>query len=111
MKLPRIMVAPNGARRTKADHRALPVTIPEIVQTAVACFEAGAGAIHAHVRDADGMHVLAAGLYRELIGELKTVVPEMAVQVTTEAVGQYSPADQRKLVRDVMPAMVSVPIE
>lgn len=108
MKLPRIMVAPNGARRTRTDHRALPVTIPEIVQAAAACFEAGAGAVHAHVRDADGLHVLDAGLYRELIAEMGATVPEMAVQITTEAVGRYSPADQRKLVRDVMPAMVSV---
>lgn len=29
--LPRLMVAPNGARLTKADHPQLPITIPEIV--------------------------------------------------------------------------------
>nr|WP_276562487.1 3-keto-5-aminohexanoate cleavage protein [Hoeflea prorocentri] len=102
------MVAPNGARRGKADHPALPVTIAETVRAAVSCYEAGAGAIHAHVRDAEGRHVLDAGLYRELIGELASAVPDMAVQITTEAVGRYSPADQRELVRDVMPAHVSV---
>ena len=33
MKLARIMVAPNGARKSKADHPALPVTIGETVET------------------------------------------------------------------------------
>ena len=53
MALPKIMVAPNGARLGKADHPALPVTIAEIVACAAACWHAGAGGIHAHVRDAD----------------------------------------------------------
>ena len=107
-RLPQIMVAPNGARRGPADHPALPVTIPQIVDEARACFAAGAGAIHAHVRDADGLHTLDAGLYRELLAELAAAVPDMAVQITTEAVGLYSPADQRALVRELRPAHVSI---
>ena len=43
--LPRIMVAPNGARRTKADHPRLPISAEEIATTAAACFAAGAGGI------------------------------------------------------------------
>ncbi len=108
IKLAPIMVAPNGARRGKADHPALPVTIPETVAAAVACHAAGAGAIHAHVRDAEGHHVLDAGLYRELIAELGDVVPQMIVQITTEAVGRYRPAEQRAVVDEVVPAAVSV---
>lgn len=106
--LPAIMVAPNGARRTKADHPAIPITIAETVQTAIACYEAGAGGIHAHVRDAGGRHVLDSGLYRELISELNRSVPNLIIQITTEAVGRYSPEDQRRLVRDVRPQNVSV---
>lgn len=106
--LPRIMVAPNGARKTKSDHPALPVTIPEIVDTARACHAAGADALHAHVRDVQGAHVLDAGLYTELLAELAQQVPALRVQITTEAVGRYSPQEQRELVRAVQPAMVSV---
>jgi uncharacterized protein (DUF849 family) len=106
--LPDIMVAPNGARRTKADHPALPVTIPEIVKAAQACFAAGAGGIHAHVRDGDQNHVLDAGLYNELTRELTRAVPDLSVQITTEAVGCYTPEEQRALVRTVEPSMVSV---
>ncbi len=102
------MVAPNGARRTHDDHVALPVTIDETVAAAKACFAEGAGALHAHVRDANGAHVLDAGLYRELLDEMKNKVPGMAVQITTEAVGRYSPDEQRRLVRDIQPDAVSV---
>lgn len=106
--LPRIMVAPNGARLTKSDHPALPVTVAETVATARACYDAGAGGIHAHVRGADGGHVLDAGLYRELLDGLRAEVPRMACQITTEAVGRYVPAEQIALVRAVRPDMVSV---
>ena len=103
-----IMVAPNGARKNKKDHLELPITLDEIVASAVACYKAGAGAIHAHVRDEQGKHILDAGLYRELIDELAKTVPKMVVQITTEAVGQYSPSEQRELVRQVKPKAVSV---
>ncbi|MFZ2098933.1 MAG: 3-keto-5-aminohexanoate cleavage protein, partial [Oricola sp.] len=75
---------------------------------AKACFEAGAGGIHAHVRDADQAHILDAGLYSELTAELAREVPDMALQITTEAVGRYKPEEQRAVVRAAMPEMVSV---
>jgi uncharacterized protein (DUF849 family) len=106
--LPDIMVAPNGARLKKSDHPALPETIAETVTTALACARAGAGGIHAHIRDADGNHTLDSGLYRELLIELARVVPEMQHQITTEAVGRNRPDDQIRLVRTVQPSSVSV---
>jgi len=108
--LPRIMVAPNGARRAKADHPELPVSIEETVATACTCWDAGATGLHAHVRDAQGAHVLDAGLYRALIAEMATACPDMQVQITTESVGKYVPAEQRQIVRDVMPAAVSISV-
>ena len=106
--LPDLMVAPNGARRTKADHPALPISIAEIVDCAEECFVAGADGLHAHVRDEQGRHVLDAGLYQELLRELAHRIPKLAVQITTEAVGRYTPAQQRALVDAVQPRMVSV---
>ena len=41
-KLPKIMIAPNGARPKKKDHIEVPVTINEIVETAKSCFNEGA---------------------------------------------------------------------
>ncbi|MEM8878853.1 MAG: 3-keto-5-aminohexanoate cleavage protein [Pseudomonadota bacterium] len=102
------MVAPNGARRTKADHPAIPMTIAETVATARGCHEAGADGLHAHVRDETGAHVLDAGLYRELLAEMAAAVPGMMVQITTEAVGRFTPAQQRQVVADAEPKAVSI---
>lgn len=52
--------------------------------------------------------MLDAGLYAELMAELARTVPGMAVQITTEAVGHYTPAEQRALVAKLRPASVSV---
>lgn len=106
--LPRLMVAPNGARRTKADHPAIPVTIPDTVETAKGCAAVGARAMHLHVRDAEQRHVLDAGLYREALAELGAAVPEMHFQITTEAVGRYRPEEMRRLAYDVMPPGISI---
>ena len=106
--LPAIMVAPNGARLKKTDHPALPETIAEIAATALSCFNAGAGGIHAHVRDKNGDHTLDEGLYRELLTELALRVPDMQHQITTEAVGRYTPVEQMRLVRAIRPGSVSI---
>ena len=108
--LPQIMVAPNGARRTRADHPALPMTITETVATAKSCQIAGADGLHAHIRDAEGNHILDGGLYQELLVELSRETPNLYVQITTEAVGRYSPQEQRAMVRMVKPAATSISI-
>ena len=102
------MVAPNGARKVKKDHPEVPLTIKETVEVAKNCFEAGAKAIHLHVRNDKGEHVLDAGLYKEALKELEFQVPNMHIQVTTEAVGKYSPDDMRKLAYDVTPPGTSI---
>jgi len=110
ISLPPIMVAPNGARRGKSDHAQLPILLPEIIHTAQSCWQAGAGGLHLHVRGEQGEHVLDAGLYKEAIAELKKVVPDMLIQITTEAVGCYAPPAQRQVVKDVNPEAASVSI-
>jgi len=104
-----IMVAPNGARRNKSDHPALPITAPELAETAAACLSQGAAAMHVHVRDETGAHVLDADRYAEALAAIhERTNGRMLVQVTTEAVGRYSPLDQMQLVRTLRPAAVSV---
>ena len=45
-----IMVAPNGARKTKLDHAALPVSIEDTASEAAQCYAAGASAARARAR-------------------------------------------------------------
>ena len=103
-----IMVAPNGARKTKTDHASLPVSITDTVTEAARCCAAGASALHGHVRGDADEHVLDAGRYRELIDEMARRVPDMLLQITTEAVGRYTPQQQIDCIKAVRPEMASV---
>jgi uncharacterized protein (DUF849 family) len=106
-----IAVAPNGARKTKADHPALPIAPDELAATARACRDAGAAMIHLHVRDDSGGHSLDPGRYREAMKAVHdTVSGDLVIQITTEAVGRFSPAEQMATVREVMPEAVSLAV-
>lgn len=108
MSFSQLMVAPNGAYKTTYDHPNVPVTVAATVATAKACFDAGADALHAHVRDSQQQHVLDAGLYRELTSAMAEQVPHMEVQITTEAGGVYDAAFQRRFITDLMPDYISL---
>ncbi len=104
-----ISVAPNGARRTQADHPALPLTPAELAEAAAACLDAGAAMIHLHVRDEAGRHVLDPIGYAEAITAIRRRVGDrLVIQITTEAVGRYSAEEQMALVRTVRPEAVSL---
>ncbi len=90
-----IAVAPNGARKSKADHRMLPITAPELAQCAQDCLAAGASMLHLHVRDAEGRHSLDPAHYEAGIAAIRERVGDaLVLQVTTEAAGRYSPEQQ-----------------
>lgn len=104
-----IVVAPNGGRRTKADHPAIPLTAAELAETAASCLDAGASMIHVHVRDRDGGHLLDANAYREAIVSIRSKVGDgLVIQITSEALGIYSPAEQMAVVKQVKPEAVSL---
>lgn len=106
-----IMVAPTGARRTKQNHPNLPITPDEVARTAAECHEAGAAAIHIHVRDRDGAHSLNGDAYRATLAAVRREVgTDMLCQITTEAVGRFTPAEQMACVRDVRPDAVSIAV-
>jgi uncharacterized protein (DUF849 family) len=104
-----LAVAPNGARKTRADHPALPIEPGELAETAASCLAAGACMIHLHVRDAAGGHSLDPGRYREATAAIRERVGDaMIVQITTEQVGRFGRADQLACVRAVRPEAVSL---
>ncbi len=104
-----IAVAPNGGRRTKSDHPALPVTAQESARTAAACREAGAAMIHIHVRDPDQRHSLDVDLYREAIAAVRREAgTDMVIQATTESVGIYDSRQQMEMVRALRPEAISM---
>lgn len=104
-----VAVAPNGGRKTKADHPALPITADELALTAAECLEAGACMIHLHVRDADGLHVLDPEAYRAAMARISQAVGDrLVIQITSESIGRYAPAEQQAAVLATNPEAVSL---
>ena len=104
-----VAVAPNGGRRTKADHPAIPLTAAELGRTAAECLSEGAGMIHLHVRKPDGTHLLDADAYGEAIAAIRAEVGDrVVVQITTEAMGVYGPAEQIAVLKAVRPEAASL---
>lgn len=104
-----IAVAPNGGRRTKRDHAAIPLTPAELARAAAGCREAGAAMMHLHVRDADGGHLLDAQAYREALDAIAGEVRDsLFLQISSESLGVYRPAEQMAVVKAVRPPGVSL---
>ncbi len=104
-----LAVAPNGGRKTKADHPSLPLTADELARTAAECLERGASMIHLHVRDAEGRHCLDPEAYRAAIASIcEAVGDRLVLQITSESLGRYSPAEQRAAVLRTNPEAVSL---
>ena len=108
------MVAPNGARRTTQDHPAIPVMLTrvnrDLIETAVACYDAGARGLHAHIRTQKQTHLLDVGRYETLISKLTERSPNLEVQVTSEAAGIYESDAQIDLLSRIRAPWVSVAI-
>ncbi|ASJ72741.1 3-keto-5-aminohexanoate cleavage protein [Granulosicoccus antarcticus] len=108
--LPKIMVAPNGARRNQKSHPSIPLTDDALVDTVVASQAAGAEGAHLHIRDAEGTHIIDAEHYRALLERLDQAVPEMYLQVTSESAGLYETTQQQDMMRALKPRYVSVAV-
>ena len=103
------MCAPNGARRTRDDHPALPIGPTELADCAESILDAGASMIHVHVRDDTGGHSLDADRYRNAIGAIRGRIGEgLVIQATTEACGIYSAEQQMAMVKELKPEAASV---
>lgn len=104
-----LAIAPNGGRRIKVDHPALPLTPQELADCAAACLAGGASMIHVHVRDDQLQHCLDLQRYRATQDAIRARVGDrLIVQVTTEALGRYTPRDQIDLVRALRPEACSI---
>ncbi len=104
-----VAVAPNGGRRTKADHPSLPLSADELARTAAECLERGASMIHLHVRDTQGGHCLDPDAYRAVIARIcQEVGDRLVIQITSESLGLFTPSEQRAAVLEANPEAVSL---
>ncbi len=94
-----IASAPNGAYKTRRDHRALPLTASQLAETAAAVMRAGARMLHLHVRDEHGKHTLAAAAYQAAIKAIRARVgDDLFIQITSESAGAYTAKQQRQAI-------------
>jgi uncharacterized protein (DUF849 family) len=69
---------------TKDDHPLMPITAAELARDAMACAQAGAGAIHMHPRDSDGRESLDAAVIDATVREVRAAC-RVPVGVSTGA--------------------------
>jgi uncharacterized protein (DUF849 family) len=77
-----ITVAPTGAESAKEAVPALPVTLDELVTTAIQCEAAGAAVIHVHIRDDAAKPTLDIGRLTDTVGALREATG-LVVQLST----------------------------
>ncbi len=77
-----ITVAPTGAESDQAAVPALPVTLDELVATAIQCQAAGAAVIHVHIRDAQARPTLDRGRLTDTVRALREST-DLIVQLST----------------------------
>jgi 3-keto-5-aminohexanoate cleavage enzyme len=101
-----ITVAPTGAELEKGAVPALPVTLDELVSTAIQCQEAGAAVIHVHIRDDEAKPTLDLGRLTDTVRRLRQAT-DLVVQLSTG--GAVSDSFERRLaVLDAAPDACSL---
>jgi len=100
-----ITVAPNGAIATKEMTPHVPVTVREVVDDAVRCWEAGASVLHYHARDANQQASLDYNFFRDVLEGVRARTT-LIVQISTGKIG----ADREERIRavDLRPDMMSL---
>ena len=78
-----ICVAITGSLPTKANNRAVPITIAEQIESTQESFEAGASIVHCHVRDDQGKPTSDPERFAKLKVGLEKHCPGMIIQLST----------------------------
>src|SRR5215469_11504407 len=101
-----ITVAPTGAESEKDKVPALPVTLHELVSTAIECQDAGAAVIHVHIRDDQAKPTLDLGRLTDTVHALREAT-DLIVQLSTGGAVTDS-FDRRLAVLDAGPDACSL---
>ena len=73
----------------------LPITPTQISDSCLEAADAGAAAVHIHVRDPDsGRPSMEVDLYAEVVGTLRKERPDLIINLTTGPGGRFIPSDE-----------------
>jgi uncharacterized protein (DUF849 family) len=101
-----IAVAITGSVPRKRDNPAVPVTVPEQIESTHEAFEAGASLVHIHVRNPDESSSSDPALFAQVMEGVRRHCPGMIVQFSTGGRGRDPSARGSSL--DLLPDMASL---
>ncbi len=102
-----ITCACTGAETTKAQNPALPVTVEEVVRTAMEVRAAGASILHLHVRTDDGKPTADPGRFKEVIEAVRRKC-DIIVEITTGGAVGDTPEERLRPIGLIGPEMASL---
>jgi uncharacterized protein (DUF849 family) len=89
-----ITCAVTGNLTKPEQHPGLPITPEQIATSALEAAQAGAAVVHIHVRDPEtGRPSMDIELYRQVIGRIRAVDPDLIINLTTGPGGRFIPSD------------------
>lgn len=88
-----ITCAITGTRPQKTDNPAVPISVTEQIESTHAAFEAGAAAVHIHVRDDEGQPSSDPERFAAAVEGIRHHCPGMVIEVSTG--GMYRPLQER----------------
>ena len=101
-----ITVAITGSVPTKKDSPAVPITVPEQIESTHAAFEAGASLVHVHVRNDDGTTTSDPERFGRFLSGIRKHCPDMIVQFSTG--GRSGTGKERGGMLHLRPEMASL---
>jgi uncharacterized protein (DUF849 family) len=101
-----ITVAITGSVPTKKDSAAVPITVPEQIESTHAAYEAGAALVHVHVRNDDGTTTSDPEKFGRFLAGIRKHCPDMIVQFSTG--GRSGTGKERGGMLHLRPEMASL---
>jgi 3-keto-5-aminohexanoate cleavage enzyme len=101
-----ITVAITGSVPTKKDSPAVPITVPEQIESTHAAYEAGASLVHVHVRNDDGTTTSDPEKFARFLEGIRKHCPDMIVQFSTG--GRSGSGKERGGMLHLKPEMASL---
>ena len=101
-----ITVAITGSVPTKRDSPAVPITVPEQIESTHAAYEAGASLVHVHVRNDDGTTTSDPEKFGRFLAGVRQHCPDMIVQFSTG--GRSGMGKERGAMLPLKPEMASL---
>ena len=91
--------AVTGNHTTRQQHPALPVTPTEIAEACLGAAEAGAAAVHIHVRDPEsGKPSMETRHYADVVDQIRRHDKALVINLTTGPGGRFQPSDHDPVV-------------